>query len=357
MDHIRYILIMSKLSYINTIKKLDLNIFSNINILENINTMQIYKPKKIYSTNSPKFNQKNKINIADRIQILIQKICKNFNPVFYKIKKQIFKHYLNQQTLSTTMNNINDIIIKSNIYKLVELSSTNPNHNWVSVNLINIIKNNIIQKNMSNIKIVDIGGGEGYVLSNIGQALNINKQNLLCIESSNEWYEEYNLINNSMINYVIWDNVNLPIVSNSVDVFILMVSMHHMSDEIINNLLKNIKNIIKPSGIIIIKEHDCVSIDDKFIIDWEHHLYHLMMTNDLNKKKINKYTKNFVSNYKSKIRFDELFLANNFGSVVELNRFFKYDNTNTDIKNVSKLYWKIYKPLLKSDHELKTFMV
>jgi hypothetical protein len=118
-----------------------------------------------------------------------------------------------------------------------------------------------------------------------------------------------------------------------------------MTDEIIENLLNNIRTTIKPSGIVIIKEHDCTSREDQFIIDWEHHLYHLMMTNDTSIKDLENYTTSFTSNYKSKASFDELFARYNFAPVIELNRFFKEADTQIDIKNVTNLYWKVYKPM------------
>jgi hypothetical protein len=78
----------------------------------------------------------------------------------------------------------------------------------------------------------------------------------------------------------------------------------------------------------------------------EHHLYHLINKpdNEINKINLEKYILEFESNYKSKKTFDKLFIENNIEPLIEYNRFFEHPNKFIDIKNISNLYWKIYKP-------------
>jgi ubiquinone/menaquinone biosynthesis C-methylase UbiE len=288
------------------------------------------------------------------INILLSKILKQekLNPNY---KSLVNDSYNELQKINTQNNQTMQIIYDlNNIFKSYSVNklikNVNINHEWVSLNLTQIIKNyctnyctNYLDINNINnkYKIVDIGGGEGDVLNMIGTHLNIPQSNLYCIESKNEWSEYYNFAKN--INYIFWDNNYIDIDNDSIDVIIIMVAMHHMSDQNINNLLSNAYRILNPNGIIIIKEHDLNILDLKQIIDWEHHLYHIISTSNdnLTQDKITNYLDNFINNYKSKEEFDKYFTNYGFKSIIELDRSFKI-KIKDDIANVSNLYWKIY---------------
>ena len=95
---------------------------------------------------------------------------------------------------------------------------------------------------------------------------------------------------------------------------------------------------------MIIKEHDKVDDNILNIINWEHHLYHIVtMPNDeLTINDLEQYMITYISNFKSKKEFDEIIESYNFTSVVELNRQFK-PFINHDNLNTTNLYWKVYK--------------
>ena len=121
-----------------------------------------------------------------------------------------------------------------------------------------------------------------------------------------------------------------------------MVSLHHMIDITINNILINIKRILKKNGLIIIKEHNCCNNEDKLIIDWEHHLYHLLLSNDVDEINTKKYLNKFINNYKSMKDFNSLFSNYGFTNINNLDRKFnKY--TINDTFNPTNLYWALYK--------------
>jgi ubiquinone/menaquinone biosynthesis C-methylase UbiE len=129
--------------------------------------------------------------------------------------------------------------------------------------------------NVSKIRIMDVGGGNGDVLKNIGEDLNISKRNLYCIESTDGW--DYLYTNKKDITYVFWDNKIIPnvIKSDSIDVVMIMVSLHHMTTSTRNALFDNLQVLTKPGSLLLIKEHDMMDTSDKFCIDWEHILYAL----------------------------------------------------------------------------------
>ncbi len=273
-----------------------------------------------------------------RINIILNKILKynKSDDAINQIQDIIIETYNKPNKIKKAMMDINDILNNNNMKEDIA-DRINKNHSFVSTNLSEIIKKNFDH----DIKIVDIGGGEGDVIKNIGENLDISSKNLYCVEQNNQWTEYYKF--NNKINYIFWNNHYIDIVDKSIDIVILMVSLHHMNDEVLHNTMKNIKRILKPKGIVIIKEHDMYNDDIKYTIDWEHHLYHIIRSEneELKKNKLKKYLNKFVNNYKSKKDYDQLFLSYGLKELEELNRQFK-PISNIDYNNASNLYWKIY---------------
>ncbi len=107
--------------------------------------------------------------------------------------------------------------------------------------------------------------------------MSISYNNLYCVENKSSWLEPYQFSNK--INFVFWNNTCINIESNSIDVVIIMVMLHHINDETIAKVIENVKRLLKPNGILIIKEHHCNSLETKHLINWEHHLYTLTRQN------------------------------------------------------------------------------
>jgi ubiquinone/menaquinone biosynthesis C-methylase UbiE len=245
---------------------------------------------------------------------------------------------------------LNNIINKHKINKIFDSDDkTNKSHVWVSENLSKIIKEywekDIVELNYSNkasnLKIIDIGGGEGNVIKWIGETLDIPNKNLYCIESKSSWSESYNFQNN--INYIFWDNQIIDLENNSINITLVMVSMHHMDKLTINNLMLNLKRILKPNALVIIKEHDMAEDYLKIVIDLEHHLYHILMTpnSELTEENINKYLQTFINNYIPKLELDALMINNNFKHINSYDRMFK-QLVQHDNLNATNLYWSVY---------------
>lgn len=296
-------------------------------------------------------------SFSNRINVLLNKILKseknnkNYTKVIDMIKDIIIKCNNSFDSIINAMTQINNILNKYSFRKLTDINKSNPNHEYVASNICNVIKefygNN---HNYSDMLIGDIGGGEGDVIKYIGQTLNISSTNLYCIEQE-IWSEKYNFTNN--INYIFWDNVDMNL-KDQIDVFLLMVSMHHMPDSVINNALANISKQIKKDGLVIIKEHDTTNDDVLKTINWEHHLYHIvtMPNEELSIKHLEEYIVTYISNFKSKKSFDELFESYGLMSVIELNRQFK-PLINHDDLNSTNLYWKVYKKI--NDETINTY--
>ena len=194
---------------------------------------------------------------------------------------------------------------------------------------------------MSKLRIIDVGGGNGDVLKNIGGDLNISKRNLFCLESNKTGWE-YVITNADNITYIFWDNINIPntISSNSIDVVIIMVTLHHMNLSERNALFDNLNVLTKPGSLLILKEHDSQDTSDKFCIEWEHSIY-AVITNPIatTNRDIKEIRKAYYEDYKSKKYWDTYICS--YGYTSGYSGVFPCAPNKT-YKNPTNLYWMVY---------------
>jgi ubiquinone/menaquinone biosynthesis C-methylase UbiE len=203
-----------------------------------------------------------------------------------------------------------------------------------------IIKNH--PQNNAELKIADIGGGNGQVLREIGKNLGLNRNHLYCVEQKTEWCDEPRAnLNEPHLQFLYWDNDTIPVIADdSLDIVLIMVALHHMTDETIHSVLKNVERLTRKGAKVILKEHDCRTPEDKFVIDWEHHLYHLVNAPQIHTyNDILSYQTQYINHFKTEEWFDDAFAQYRLLPIVKLNRLFE---TTADTKNPTQLYWKIY---------------
>ena len=197
---------------------------------------------------------------------------------------------------------------------------------------------------LPNLKIMDIGGGNGNVVS--GLAKEKEKENYICLETHTDWMETYKY-NNENITYMFWDNKTVPQADNTMDIILCMVSLHHMTDETIQITLSEIGRILKPGGLLLIKEHHYTPESEEYII-WEHHLYHILDVSFANKTVDPvKYFHDNINNFKSKQEWKELIENTGLRWKETSNRFLDGPFTKDD-KNASCLYWDVYESTFES---------
>lgn len=200
--------------------------------------------------------------------------------------------------------------------------------------------------NPSNFNILDIGGGNGYILKKFGCQYDLLPNNLICLENNNFDTEFRYNFDTSGVEYC-FDPVHIeesPIMFN---IIICMVSLHHMEDEYLEKtIIPLIKRKLKTKGLLIIKEHDAYSSDIVDCVHWEHHLYSILDTN--NKSEPYKYLSNYVGNYKSKEVMSSTFKTNGFRLLKTFNNVFEqmpHDFSGNENKTPTKLYWQVFTKL------------
>lgn len=188
-------------------------------------------------------------------------------------------------------------------------------------------------------RILDIGGGNGYILNHIGKHFGLQKCDLICLENNNVTNDfKYNF-NLKSIEYCF--DPKSEVLINEFDLVICMVSLHHMNNIYIND---SILPLIKKGKYVLIKEHDTNNDDEiKDRIDWEHHIYHILDTSTfLTREKIQDYLDNYVGNYKSRAEFENIFEANGFRLVSTYNNLLDPVDNNFENKTVTRLFWQLY---------------
>lgn len=182
-------------------------------------------------------------------------------------------------------------------------------------------------------KIIDIGGGNGNVLEHIGKVYHCPPEHLLCVDKTDT---EFVYKRNKPVTYMESDDFLRMPRSFHANLILCMVSLHHMADAELLAMIDKIWHNMAPGGHLFIKEHDCRNLEDKHKIDWEHHLYHLMETPELD---ATEYRTKFIGNYKSIDYFNSMFEKKGFHLVQTFNNILDPIKYVSEITTPTRLYW------------------
>ena len=195
-------------------------------------------------------------------------------------------------------------------------------------------------------RFLDIGGGNGNILSGLQTRLGGPAEDFICVENQGGWQEDYKY-SNANIQYKFWDNLELAgVADGSVDIVFCMVSLHHMKDDTINSAISEIKRVLQPGGRVLIKEHNATPDNLRYIY-WEHHLYHVLdMAMGADARDDSQgwanYCERSVNNFKSAEQWQELITGMGFALIARTNRFLDGPFV-ADMRNPSELYWDEYR--------------
>ena len=218
----------------------------------------------------------------------------------------------------------------------------------------NIIK--YINKLHNNSTHLDYGSGNGDMSKYI---LNKNKNNIsYSIDIKDYRSDELkNNKNNTFIQNVNINTINNEIKNNTVDLITALNSLHHIEfkhmkhDEIIDNIIDSFYRILKPGGLLLIKEHNATSMDDLYPIIYQHMMYHIVECKDINSIEDVKY---IVNNYH--ITDKAWYMSKKYLHKKLINKGFKLLYT-VDKKNENKVYDSLFvKPDEDSNQIIKNCM-
>lgn len=140
---------------------------------------------------------------------------------------------------------------------------------------------------------LDIGCHKGIITKSVSEYFGIKKENVYGsdIDKHKDFSFNFKLLTENGMNF---DN-------NTFDLVTCFMVFHHCKYYEI--LIKEIFRVLKPGGILIIKEHDCSFKNDKIVLDVLHDFYDNVLYKDMN---------NWHCGYKSESFWTQLMLSTGF---------------------------------------------
>lgn len=182
-------------------------------------------------------------------------------------------------------------------------------------------KNNI---NIENIKTyLDFGAGDGINAETIGSLLSIRKNNIHCLDIKNAEHN-INLKNlHKKCDVHIYNGTNfdtaknlqkLPnkISKNSISLITCFQVLHHIPLIAIDNIFKQMSDVLEKNGLVIIKEHDAKKKDIDFL-QVVHFIFYIM--NDFS---LEESFNELGNNYTNKAGLTKLLKKNNFVKITDI---------------------------------------
>lgn len=151
---------------------------------------------------------------------------------------------------------------------------------------------------------LDIGCFDGHITKAIGNLFKLNKEQIhgTDIESPNSC-----IVNKSEFNFTIYDGIKLPYDDNYFDLITCLMVLHHIPEENLSSILAEINRVMKPGGVLILREHDVKDNDQVELLNVMHDFYDYVWTDNPIEKK-----EQWDTNYKDNIEWTNLLKTNKF---------------------------------------------
>jgi len=213
--------------------------------------------------------------------------CDNICELLTKIEQNI-----NSTNSTNSTNSINGC--DSEIFEYIKL---NRNINYINSGswrhiftcILSVCISNFVDKvsqtenniNFSNLKYLDIGCGDGKKTQLFSKLFGIHHNNVYgtdiemwgpYAQVDTNYSFKFKLINNNKLNYR----------DNNFDVISCFLTLHHVEN--LSSILKEIKRILKPNGILIVIEHDVQNDYDHLLLNILHSIYTHVVDNNHNTK-------------------------------------------------------------------------
>ncbi len=219
--------------------------------------------KKIYRGTRKLNNNQTPINY--RLLKLFVKILKNVN-INHDTIIRILKE---DSSMENIINKLRALVKKPIITYNEDYNMKRAEFKW------SFIKKHINKKITS---ILDFGGNVGDTAYYFGKQLGLSKENIHVVDI-NEWvglkWEP-----RKDITFTHYNNLS-KIKDKSIDLITIFHSLHHIKESEYKSILENFNRILSPEGIIVLYEHNNNSQDIVNLIDLEHCLYDVVLSQKL----------------------------------------------------------------------------
>lgn len=254
------------------------------------------------------------------------------NVEMIELEKVMSKMTLSEGFTQVFNKSKNDIDIYMELQDKLKSSKENIDRGSIRVNQTRELLNNFQNKN---IKYLDFGGSDGTITSALTKYMRINKENSYSVDIEN-WFNISNIEKFNNITYVrVKEDNILTFEDNSIDFITCFQTLHHIKNN--KFIINEFKRILKPGGIILIREHDCNNDKERMLIDIEHSVNEIVQRH-LDQCNSEKYLNDYEAYYQNRNYWKELFIQTGFS--VKYN--YKFTNL---IKGPTRYYYEVFEKL------------
>lgn len=157
---------------------------------------------------------------------------------------------------------------------------------------------------------LDIGCAEGNITYLLGELFGFTKENINGCDVRDIPSEDKEKMTFKIMN----EDYTLPYDNESIDLIFLFMTFHHIENK--EKMIEEMKRILTPNGIIIIREHDCYKPPCQALLDLLHGLYSVVWSFPPEQPN---YCSEFVTYYESKENWDEFFKKHDFSRIEHIN--------------------------------------
>lgn len=152
---------------------------------------------------------------------------------------------------------------------------------------------NVSEPQSDNLNILDVGCAEGAITVMVGKYMKLNPEQMHgCdiekLTKDNPYQQHFTFKHLSNAN----QTYKLPYASESHDVVLALMSLHHIPNK--ESMIKEIKRILKPGGLLIIREHHCVSNGLGLVLDVVHGFYSMVWSKPKEMNNFDEYYANYT---------------------------------------------------------------
>ena len=271
-------------------------------------------------------------NKDDLFRLIIKTVWYNNKFMASKLERDL-KTLINDKNLNDLQvyNKINELYKKN---KPKETGFDRGQFRYDELNKLGLFNNleisNFTGPEAPDTKYLDFGGGIGDVSSSIAKNLKLKKENSFVTDIQNWLGKEHTDEYVKYITYRYLKTNYLPFDDGIFELITCLQVLHHIPDK--KYTISQIRRVISPSGILIVREHDCRDVQDRTMIDIEHSLHAYAV----DEQGVD-YFQNYHDNYMSKNELANLMTEGGFELV----------NTFPE-KGLTRYYYSVWKPVSKS---------
>ncbi len=200
----------------------------------------------------------------------------------------------------------------------------------------------IEKQNKEDIKYLDFGGGDGQNAFAIANKLKCKKGDVF-VSDIQSWFGNENVQKyKDLLTYRYLKTFYLPFEDNTFDFISMFQVLHHIRKYELT--VKELYRILKPNGILLIREHDCIDNTVATLIDIEHSLFEISGKVDVDYS----YLQHYYAHYFSKIELVELLKSAGFVQIEKR----KGIPLETEIIGETRYYLSVFKKVSNENESI-----